>query len=63
MSGEKEEKKNRSTKPKFLWEKLLFGVFAVIFLGERLTATGIVGGLVIVTGVVLANTELFRRLK
>ena len=32
MSGEKEEKKNRSTKPKFLWEKLLFGVFAVIFL-------------------------------
>ena len=38
-------------------------LFAVIFLGERLTATGIVGGLVIVTGVVLANTELFRRLK
>lgn len=38
-------------------------VFAVIFLGERLTTASIVGGLVIVAGVVLANTELFRRLK
>ena len=38
-------------------------LFAVIFLGEKLTATSIVGGLVIITGVVLANTELFRRLK
>ena len=38
-------------------------LFAVIFPGERLTATSIVGGLVIVAGVVLANTELFRRLK
>ena len=37
--------------------------FDVIFLGERLTATSIVGGLVIVAGVVLANTELFRRSK
>ena len=38
-------------------------LFAVIFLGERLTTASIVGGLVIVAGVVLANTELFRRLK
>ena len=38
-------------------------VFAVIFLGESLTTASIVGGLVIVAGVVLANTELFRRLK
>ena len=38
-------------------------VFAVIFLGENLTTASIVGGLVIVAGVVLANTELFRRLK
>ena len=38
-------------------------LFAVIFLGERLTVASIVGGLVIVTGVVLANTELFRRSK
>ena len=38
-------------------------LFAVIFLGERLTTASIVGGLVIVTGVVLANTELFRRSK
>ena len=38
-------------------------LFAVIFLGERLTAVSMVGGLVIITGVVLANTELFRRLK
>ena len=38
-------------------------VFAVVFLGERLTATSIIGGLVIITGVVLANTELFRRWK
>ena len=38
-------------------------LFAVIFLGESLTTASIVGGLVIVAGVVLANTELFRRLK
>ena len=38
-------------------------VFAVIFLGESLTTASIVGGLVIVAGVVLANTEMFRRLK
>ena len=38
-------------------------LFAVIFLGERLTTASIVGGLVIVAGVVLANTELFRRSK
>lgn len=38
-------------------------LFAVIFLGERLTTASIVGGLVIITGVVLANTELFRRSK
>ena len=38
-------------------------LFAVIFLGERLTVASIVGGLGIVTGVVLANTELFRRSK
>ena len=38
-------------------------VFAVVFLGERLTTTSIIGGLVIITGVVLANTELFRRWK
>ena len=38
-------------------------LFAVIFLGERLTTASIVGGLVIVAGVVLANTEMFRRLK
>ena len=34
-----------------------------IFLGESLTTASIVGGLVIVAGVVLANTEMFRRLK
>ena len=38
-------------------------VFAVIFLGESLTTASIVGGLVIVAGVVLVNTEMFRRLK
>lgn len=38
-------------------------LFAVIFLGESLTTASIVGGLVIVAGVVLANTEMFRRLK
>ena len=38
-------------------------LFAVIFLGERLTTASIVGGLVIVAGVMLANTEMFRRLK
>lgn len=38
-------------------------LFAVIFLGERLTAASIVGGPVIIAGVVLANTELFRWLK
>lgn len=37
-------------------------LFAVIFLGESLTTASIVGGLVIVAGVVLANTEMFRRL-
>lgn len=38
-------------------------LFAVIFLGETLTAASIVGGPVIIAGVVLANTELFRWLK
>ena len=36
-------------------------LFAVSFLGEKLSATSVAGGFAIIVGVVVANTELFRR--
>ncbi len=36
-------------------------LFAVLFLGEKLSAASVVGGLAIIVGVVVANAELLRR--